>query len=106
MTELLELRGVVEAPPDEVAEVLLRRRPGGRSPLAATGRRRSARGDEFAVGLDGSRDDRGDGSEQRKATHVIHANPCVQRLLGRRHSAAKQFYGEKLGLHSPSSTAC
>jgi hypothetical protein len=54
MTELLELRGVVEAAPDEVAGVLLDARPGGRSPLAATGSAVPARGDEFTVVLEGS----------------------------------------------------
>ncbi|MFG1610708.1 hypothetical protein [Actinoplanes sp. NPDC049265] len=38
MTELLKLHGIVEAPPDAVAAVLLDVRPGGRSPLATTGR--------------------------------------------------------------------
>jgi hypothetical protein len=55
MTELLELRGVVEAPPDAVAEVLLDVRPGGRSPLAATGSIESEDGNEFVVTVDGSR---------------------------------------------------
>jgi hypothetical protein len=54
MTELLELRGVVEAAPDDVAGVLLDARPGGRSPLAATGSATPARGDEFTVTLEGS----------------------------------------------------
>jgi NaMN:DMB phosphoribosyltransferase len=54
MTELLELRGVVEAAPDEVAGVLLDARPGGRSPLAATGSAVPARGDQFTVTLEGS----------------------------------------------------
>ncbi|WP_306204822.1 hypothetical protein [Actinoplanes sp. RD1] len=54
MTELLELRGVVEASPDEVAAVLLDARPGGRSPIAATGTARPQRGDEFTVTRDGS----------------------------------------------------
>ncbi|MFI7597071.1 hypothetical protein [Actinoplanes sp. NPDC049681] len=54
MTELLELRGVVEATPDEVAAVLLDARPGGRSPIAATGSARPAKGDEFTVTTDGS----------------------------------------------------
>jgi hypothetical protein len=54
MTELLELRGVVEADPDEVAGVLLDARPGGRSPLAATGSAVPSRGDEFTVVLEGS----------------------------------------------------
>ncbi|MEV6490190.1 hypothetical protein AB0M20_16435 [Actinoplanes sp. NPDC051633] len=55
MTELLELRGLVEASADSVAEVLLDVRPGGRSPLAATGDAEPADGDEFAVAIDGSR---------------------------------------------------
>jgi hypothetical protein len=54
MTELLELRGVVEASPDKVAEVLLDARPGGRSPLAATGSAKPAKGDEFTVTQEGS----------------------------------------------------
>ncbi len=54
MTELLELRGVVEAPPDEVAAVLLDARPGGRSPIAATGAAKPRSGDEFTVTKDGS----------------------------------------------------
>jgi hypothetical protein len=55
MTELLELRGVVEAPADVVAEVLLDVRPGGRSPLASIGSIESEDGDEFVVTVDGSR---------------------------------------------------
>ncbi|MFI5493033.1 hypothetical protein [Actinoplanes sp. NPDC051859] len=54
MTELLELRGVVEATPDEVAAVLLDARPGGQSPIAATGAAKPAMGDEFTVTRDGS----------------------------------------------------
>jgi len=54
MTELLELRGVVEATPDDVAGVLLDARPGGRSPLAATGSATPARGDEFTIVREGS----------------------------------------------------
>src|SRR3712207_4378297 len=54
MTELLALRGVVEAAPDAVAEVLLDVRPGGRSPLAVTGAAEPVDGDEFAVDRDGS----------------------------------------------------
>jgi hypothetical protein len=62
MTQLLELRAVVEAPPDAVAEVLLDARPGGRSPFAATGDtdeddgdRFVDDGDRFVVVRDGSR---------------------------------------------------
>lgn len=55
MTELLVLRGVVEAPPDAVTDLLLDVRPGGRSPLAATGDAEPADGDEFTVTKDGSR---------------------------------------------------
>jgi hypothetical protein len=55
MTELLELHGVVEAPPDAVADVLLDVRPGGRSPFAVTGTIESTDGDEFVVTLNGSR---------------------------------------------------
>jgi len=55
MTELMELRGVVEAAPDTVADILLDVRPGGRSPLAADGTADPVDGDEFAVTLDGSR---------------------------------------------------
>ena len=54
MTELLALRGVVEAAPDAVAGVLLDVRPGGRSPLAVTGEVDTADGDEFTVVRDGS----------------------------------------------------
>jgi hypothetical protein len=54
MTELLALRGVVEAPPDKVAAVLLDVRPGGRSPIASAGTARPAQGDEFTVTRDGS----------------------------------------------------
>jgi len=55
MDELLELRGVVEAPPEAVAAILLDVRPGGRSPLAATGVAEPARGDVFTVTRDGSK---------------------------------------------------
>jgi hypothetical protein len=55
MTELLELRGVVEAAPDAVADVLLDVRPGGRSPLVTDGTVESADGDGFVVTLNGSR---------------------------------------------------
>jgi hypothetical protein len=55
MTELLELRGVVEATPDAVAEILLDVRPGGRSPLAATGTADSVDGDEFSITQEGSK---------------------------------------------------
>jgi hypothetical protein len=55
MTELLELRGVVEAAPDAVADVLLDVRPGGRSPLVTGGTVESSDGDEFVVTLNGSR---------------------------------------------------
>jgi hypothetical protein len=55
MTQLLALRGVVEAPPDAVADILLDVRPGGRSPLAAAGEAEPVDGDEFEVTLDGSR---------------------------------------------------
>ena len=54
MTELLELRGVVEAAPDEVAGVLLDARPGGRSPLAATGSAVPSKGEEFTIVREGS----------------------------------------------------
>ena len=56
MSELLELRAVVAAAPDAVAEVLLDVRPGGRSPLAADGVLEELEpGDEFVVVRDGSR---------------------------------------------------
>ncbi|MDT4990896.1 MAG: hypothetical protein QOH97_788 [Actinoplanes sp.] len=55
MDLLLELRGVVEAAPAAVATILLDARPGGRSPLAATGVAEPAEGDVFTVTLDGSR---------------------------------------------------
>jgi len=55
MTELLELRAVVEAPPDTVAAVLLDVRPGGRSPLATPGTiEQTDPGDDFVVVRDGS----------------------------------------------------
>ncbi|HET6532246.1 MAG TPA: hypothetical protein VFH03_16795 [Actinoplanes sp.] len=55
MTELLELRGVVEASPDAVAELLLDVRPGGRSPIAPAGSAEPPDGDEFAVLQQGSK---------------------------------------------------
>lgn len=56
MTELLELRAIVEAPPDRVAELLLDVRPGGGSPLAASGEVDGTdEGDDFVVVKDGSR---------------------------------------------------
>jgi hypothetical protein len=55
MTQLLELRGVVEAPPDAVAGLLLDVRPGGRSPIAAGGEAEDDDGDRFVVVRDGSR---------------------------------------------------
>lgn len=55
MTELLVLRGVVEASPEAVAEVLLDVRPGGRSPLTAAGAVAESDGDEFVLLLQGSR---------------------------------------------------
>jgi hypothetical protein len=55
MTELLELRGVVEAEPDAVADILLDVRPGGRSPLARGGTVESEDGDEFVLLVEGSR---------------------------------------------------
>jgi hypothetical protein len=55
MTELLELRGVVEAAPDAVADIVLDVRPGGRSPLARTGTVESDDGTEFVLTLAGSR---------------------------------------------------
>jgi hypothetical protein len=55
MTQLLELRGVVEAPPDTVAGLLLDVRPGGRSPIAARGEAEDDDGDRFVVVRDGSR---------------------------------------------------
>ena len=56
MTELLALHGVVEAPPDQVADVLLDVRPGGRSPMATTGVvEETDSGDDFVVVKDGSR---------------------------------------------------
>jgi hypothetical protein len=55
MTELLELRGVVEAGPDAVAGVLLDVRPGGRSPLARAGTLVAEDGNEFVLSVDGSR---------------------------------------------------
>ncbi|MGX6606911.1 hypothetical protein ACWKSP_33010 [Micromonosporaceae bacterium Da 78-11] len=56
MSELLELRAIIEAPPDRVAEVLLDVRPGGRSPIVTSGEiDDSEPGDEFVVVRDGSR---------------------------------------------------
>jgi hypothetical protein len=55
MTELLELRGVVETAPDVVADLLLDVRPGGRSPLAPGGTVESENGNEIVLVLDGSR---------------------------------------------------
>ena len=56
-TLLLELRGVVEADPERVAEILLDARPGGRSPLAAQGELvgDGPDGDSFVVKQSGSR---------------------------------------------------
>jgi hypothetical protein len=55
MTQLLELRAVVEAPPDTVAGVLLDVRPGGRSPIATRGATADDSGDQFVVVREGSR---------------------------------------------------
>jgi hypothetical protein len=56
MTELLALHAVVEAPPEQVAELLLDVRPGGRSPIVTGGVVvDSEPGDDFAVVRDGSR---------------------------------------------------
>jgi hypothetical protein len=55
MTELLELRAVVEASPKRVADLLLDVRPGGRSPIAVHGEPDSPEGDEFIVTQDGSK---------------------------------------------------
>jgi hypothetical protein len=55
MTQLLELRGVVEAPPDAVAGLLFDVRPGGRSPIAAGGEAEDDGGDRLVVVRDGSR---------------------------------------------------
>jgi len=55
MTELLVLRAVVEAAPDEVADILLDVRPGGRSPLARAGTIEEQDGDEFRLDMQGSR---------------------------------------------------
>ena len=55
MTELLELRGVVEAGPDVVADVLLDMRPGGRSPLARAGTLLEEDGNDFVLSIEGSR---------------------------------------------------
>jgi hypothetical protein len=56
MTELLELRAVVEAAPDTVADVLLDVRPGGRSPLAEPGEiDETDTGDAFVLVREGSR---------------------------------------------------
>ena len=55
MTELLELRAVIEAPPDAVAGILLDVAPGGRSPLARSGTVEDGAGDEFVLDVQGSR---------------------------------------------------
>jgi hypothetical protein len=55
MTELLELRGVVETAPDVVADLLLDVRPGGRSPLAPGGAVEFEDGNEIVLVVDGSR---------------------------------------------------
>jgi hypothetical protein len=56
MSQLLELRAVIEAAPEAVAAVLLDVRPGGRSPLAVTGTiEETDVGDQFEVVQDGSR---------------------------------------------------
>jgi hypothetical protein len=56
MTELLALHAVIEAPPEQVAELLLDVRPGGRSPIATSGVVVDTEpGDDFAVVRDGSR---------------------------------------------------
>jgi hypothetical protein len=57
MTELLALHAIVEAAPETVAAVLLDVRPGGRSPLVATGpiEPDTDVGDDFVVVLPGSR---------------------------------------------------
>ena len=55
MSELLTLRGVVEAPPEAVAALLLDVRPGGRSPIALTGTiEETDVGDQFQVVQDGA----------------------------------------------------
>jgi hypothetical protein len=56
MSELLELRAVVEAGPDAVTDVLLDVRPGGRSPLAKDGEiDETDTGDEWVIVREGSR---------------------------------------------------
>ncbi|MFG1989382.1 hypothetical protein ACGFJ7_05280 [Actinoplanes sp. NPDC048988] len=56
MSELLALRGVVEATPEAVSAVLLDVRPGGRSPIAVTGTiEETDIGDQFEVVQDGSK---------------------------------------------------
>jgi hypothetical protein len=52
---LLQLRGVVEAAPEEVADVLLDVRPGGRSPLARAGTIENDDGRDFVLDVEGSR---------------------------------------------------
>ena len=55
MSELLELHAVIEAPPEEVAKILLDVRPGGRSPIATRGEVTEAEtGGDFVVVQDGS----------------------------------------------------
>ena len=55
MTKLLELRAVVEAAPEAVADILLDVRPGGRSPLARAGTVEDQDGDTFVLDVQGSR---------------------------------------------------
>lgn len=55
MTKLLELRAVVEAAPDAVADILLDVRPGGRSPLTRAGTIEDQDGDKFVLDVQGSR---------------------------------------------------
>ena len=55
MTKLLELRAVVEAAPEAVADILLDVRPGGRSPLAKAGTIEDQDGDESVLDMQGSR---------------------------------------------------
>jgi hypothetical protein len=54
MTQLLELRGVVEAPPDAVAGLLLDVRRGGRSPLTAGMEAEDGDGGRLVIVRDGS----------------------------------------------------
>jgi len=88
MTELLALHGVVEAPPDRVADLLLDLGLGGRSPLGVFGE-----GDGFTVVQNGSRltvtvDRAGRAVTQQgewwfRGVHAVEADPRGSRVTYR-----------------------